>query len=63
MTNDGITTRLQKEMSQLQQEFLQLDSKLEKCYKEMQTELKGEIHSMQVDLKGELCAELQSIME
>lgn len=63
MENEGITTLLQKEMSQLQLELSQLDTKLETRCKEMHTNLKEEIRFTQVDLKGEIHYELKGILE
>lgn len=45
IANKRVFTRLQKEMSQLQLEFSQLDAKLDARFKEMQAKLKGEIRS------------------
>lgn len=49
MANDGVTTRLQKEMSQLQQELSQLrtdmDAKLDTRLKEFQERFKGDMRS------------------
>ncbi|KAH1072890.1 hypothetical protein J1N35_025218 [Gossypium stocksii] len=52
MTNDGVTISLQKEiglleheMSQLQLEFIKLDTKLESRFKDFRNEFKGEIRS------------------
>lgn len=46
MASEGVTTRMQKELNQLQEEVSQIDAKLEARFTEMHSSLKGELKTL-----------------
>lgn len=60
MANNGVTTRLQKEMSQLQQDFTQLKTDLAS---KIDTKLQSFHDTIKGEIRTEICMGLQTLFE